>query len=165
MANLKYEIVIRDQTNNAESTPVSVDSAAGASGTDNKAPKEKDKDAQGSLASTLVSVGAIKPYVQQAIGFMVSSVEMRTGSAELQRKATLLSSVGASAVTIITDAVTRGPKAAAITAGIMAVQSVFEHSIKQDANRLQAIIESENLALRRSRLGMSTNHSRFGGTI
>ena len=165
MATMKYEIVIRDQTEESEGTPVSVDSAAGASATDNKAPKEKDQKEQGALASALVAVGNIKPYVQQVIGFGASTIEMRSGSAEMQRKANLLSSVGSSAITIIAAGKAGGLKAAASTTATLAIQGALQYAMNQESNRLQAIMEAENLSLRRSRLGMSTNHSRFGGTI
>jgi hypothetical protein len=90
---------------------------------------------------------------------------MRTGSAELQRKKQAFASVGSNATGLVIAGATGGFGAAAAMAGMQLLQTAIQSIINQVNINNQKIIESENLALAKSRAGMVTNKSRGGGVV
>lgn len=162
MAEL-YEIVIRNETDGGNS-PIATEPNVNGEG-NAATPIKKSGESKGRLVSSIVAVGAVKPYIEQAINFGVSQVEMRTGSAEMQRKAQAFSSVASTAGGMVIAGLTGGLGAAAAMAGMQLLQTIIQTSINQVNINNQKIIESENLALAKSRAGMVTNKSRGGGVV
>lgn len=163
MANVEYRVIIENATDGEGSEkPLSF---PGGEQPDNTAAPEKAKKKQdkGALALGLVAVNQITPYVTQAINFGISQISMTTGSDELQRKAQAVSSLAGGLSGIGMAALTGGLPAAAIAAGMTALQSII--SVQQNLATIanQKRIEDENIALKKSRAGLSVNRSRTGG--
>lgn len=74
-----YEIVIKNETTTSKSSPVAGDSGNGGS-----APAKNQSTEN--LVKSLVAYKKVVPYVKQAIQHEISTVELRTGSAELQQR-------------------------------------------------------------------------------
>jgi hypothetical protein len=166
MAEL-YEIVIRNETEK-KNTPVATDATVEGGGSVAEPVKKnngKDGNPKNSLFSSLFASNTVKPYIQQAISFGVSQVDMNTGSSELQRKLQAFSSVGSSLGGIVSAGIVGGLPGAAAALGMQTLQTVIQTAINQVNINNQKIIESENLALARSRAGMVTNKSRGGGVV
>ncbi|MBR2906812.1 MAG: hypothetical protein IKC26_02050 [Clostridia bacterium] len=163
MANVEYRVIIENATDGGEGdAPVSF---PGGERPDNTPTPEKAKKKQdkGALALGLVAVNQITPYITQAVNFGISQISMTTGSDELQRKAQAVSGVVGGLSGIGMAAITGGLPAAAIAAGMTALQSII--SVQQNLATIanQRRIEDENIALKRSRAGLSVNRSRTGG--
>lgn len=158
MDEKQYRIIIENETD-GDSTPVA---GARSNNTVNTASIAKKK-ASGTNASGLVAVNAIKPYISQAINFGMSQIGNTTGNVELQRKAQAFSSILGTVSSIGIAAWVGGPVTAAATAAVMAVQGIVSASFRAVEISTQKRIENENIALRKSRLGMAVNHSRTGG--
>lgn len=163
MSTVKYRVIIENGTDgDGGDQPVSL---PGGKKPDNNTSPEKSKKKQdkGALALGLVAVNQITPYITQAINFGISQITMTTGSDELQRKAQAVSSVVGGLSGIGTAAMAGGLPAAAVAAGMMALQSII--SVQQNLVTIsnQKRIESENIALKKSRAGLSVNRSRTGG--
>lgn len=163
MAEL-YEIVIRNETNGGNS-PIATEPNVDGTGNAAEPITKKKVDTQNKMVSTIVAVNTVKPYIEQAVNFGVSQVEMRTGSAEMQRKAQAFSSIGSTASGLVIAGLTGGISAMGAMAGMQLLQTIIQTSINQVNINNQKIIESENLALAKSRAGMVTNKSRGGGVV
>ena len=162
---VNYRIIIENHAQEGE-TPVSTDSTNG--GTPAPASpvtEQKTKVNKGFLSNVMVATNVIKPYVQQAISFGVSQVEMETGSASLQRRAQAYSSIGSSAISIVTAGIMGGAAGAAGAAGVMLLQTMIESAMNAQTIQNQKQMEQENIALRKSRAGLSINRSREGGVV
>ena len=165
MAEL-YEIVIRNETDGGNSPIATEPNVNGEGNAATPITKKKaTAESPNRLVSSIVAVGAIKPYIDQAVSLGVSTVEMRTGSAELQRKKQAFASVASNAGGLIIAGATGGVGAAAAMAGMQLLQTAIQSIINQVNINNQKIIESENLALAKSRAGMVTNKSRGGGVV
>lgn len=164
----RYEIIIRNETKQRK-TPIatepSVDGGSYVASPITKSTASKGNGSQNALASAIVATNVIKPYIQQAISFGISQIEMQTGSAELQRKAQFLNNVGASATSIITAGVVGGVGGALGAAAMLGVTTAIETGINYVNINNRKILEAENLQLARSRAGMVSNHSRGGGVV
>lgn len=161
----QYEIVIRNETK-GNKTPVTSQPYTNGDSSVAVPISKKTTDSSGNnqnaLASAIIAANVIKPYVQQAVSFGISQVEMKTGSAELQRKLNAYNQIGSSAVSIVAAGVIGGPVGALTAAGAMAVSIGIETAINAVNIQNRKTIEAENLQLARSRAGMVTNHSRGG---
>ena len=163
MAGAEFRIIIENATGgDSADRPISV---PGGEAPDNVVTPEraKSKGDKGALALGLVAVREITPYVTQAINFRIGQISMATGSDELQRKAQAMSGIAGGLAGIGTAAVTGGLPAAALAAGMQALQSII--SVQQNLTVIasQRRMENENLALKKSRAGLSVNRSRTGG--
>lgn len=160
MAEMTYRLIIENQTD-GNKTPVSTE------GSQAEAAPVKKPDAKkgGFLSNVMVATNVVRPYVQQAASFATSNIEMNTGSAAMQRKVEAFSGIGASAVSIVTAGIAGGAPAAAAAAGVLLIQKTLEAALNKMQIEMQKQVESENIALRKSRAGMSTNRSRGGGTV
>ena len=163
----EIRILITDATSDdiSDSAPVAT-AGAGKGGTAMSPTDEESAEKvkkTGAVAEGLVAVREITPFISQAMNFQVSQIEITTGSAEAQRKAQTMVGVISKGGGILVAVMTGGPYAAAIAALTTALQEIFTISQRYAEIQNDKRIESENLALRKSRLGMATNRSRTGG--
>lgn len=159
MAEMTYRLIIEDQTS-GEKTPVSTEGHI-----EEARPIKKDAKKQGGLANVMVATNVVRPYVQQVASFGVSNIEMATGSAAMQRKVEAFSGIGATASSIVVAGIAGGAPAAAAAAGVLLIQKTLETALNKMQIEMQKQVENENIALSKSRAGMSTNRSRGGGTV
>ncbi len=164
----RYEIIIRNETKQRK-TPIAtepnIDGESSVAAPITKSTASKGSGSRNALASAIVATNVIKPYIQQAISFGISQIDMQTGSAELQRKAQFWNNVGSSATSIIVAGAAGGPVGALGAAAMLGVTTAIETGINYVNINNRKILEAENLQLARSRAGMVTNHSREGGTV
>lgn len=164
MAEL-YEIVIRNETDGGNSPIATEPNVNGEGNAGSPITKKGGASSKNQLLSAVVATNTIKPYVQQAITFGVSQVEMTTGSPELQRKMQAVTGIASSVGGIVSSGIVGGWAGAAASAGMQLLQGIIQTSINQVNINNQKIIESENIALAKSRAGMVTNKSRGGGVV
>lgn len=163
MADVEYRVIIENATGGEESEkPLSF---PGGEQPDNTPTPEKAKKKQdtGALALGLVAVNQITPYVTQAISFQISQISMTTGSEELQRKSQAISGIFGTAASIGMGAMTGGVAGAAVMAAVQGIQAMISVSQNIATISNQKRIEDENIALKKSRAGLSVNRSRTGG--
>lgn len=158
----KIEVVISNQTDKTDN-PVSLPDNVPSSHTIPPEQAERNKE-KGMNVAGLVAVNQLSPYITQAINFGISQISMSVGSDELQRKAQVMSSIGGTAASIGMAALTGGVPGAAIMAGIQLMNGLISMEYNKVAIANQKQIENENIALRKSRAGLSANKSRTGGT-
>lgn len=158
----KIEVVISNQTDKTDN-PVSLPDNVPSSHTMPPEQAERNKE-KGMNVAGLVAVNQLTPYITQAINFGISQISMNVGSDELQRKAQVMSSIGGTAASIGMAALTGGIPGAAIMAGIQLMNGLISMEYNKVAIANQKQIENENIALRKSRAGLSANKSRTGGT-
>lgn len=158
----KIEVVISNQTDKTNN-PVSLPDNVPSSHTMPPEQAERNKE-KGMNVAGLVAVNQLTPYITQAINFGISQISMSVGSDELQRKAQVMSSIGGTAASIGMAALTGGIPGAAIMAGIQLMNGLISMEYNKVAIANQKQIENENIALRKSRAGLSANKSRTGGT-
>lgn len=158
MDEKQYRVIIENDTD-GDSTPVA---GAKLKNTVSTASVSQKKSS-GINAGGLVAVNAIKPYVSQVINFGISQIGNTTGNIELQRKAQAISGAIGTVGTIGMAALIGGPVTAAAAAATMAISGIVSASFKAVEISTNKKIENENINLRKSRLGMSVNHSRTGG--
>lgn len=161
---MAIEVIIRDETI-GDRTPVTTTNepegtTAGHGVSQQKAEAKADK---GMMAAGLVAVQQAMPYVNTAINFGVSQIQMRTGSAELQQRAQIVSGLASTAISIGLGAAIGGVKGAAISAALQVVQGSISFVQNSITISQQKAFESENLRLKSSRVGMTVNRSRTGG--
>ena len=161
----EYRVIIENRTDDS-GAPVSTGKSNAEQPSEGVPAKKKQERGSGNLmANVMVATNVIKPYVQQAASFGVSQIEMQTGSAALQRRAQAYASIGSSASSVITAGIMGGPAAALGAAGIMAFQSMIQAAMTHNVIQMQKQIEQESIELRKSRVGLSINRSRGGGTV
>jgi hypothetical protein len=161
---LEYRIVIENKAKEKE-TPVSTDTGAGSNPNEGMPATDDAKQNGGVLATAMVATQSIKPYVQQAVAFSVSQIEMETGSAALQRKANALSGTVGTVAGIVGGGIVGGWAGAAASAATMLVQKMIQTEFNRMAITNQRLLEQENISFQRSRLGLSANRSRGGGVV
>lgn len=163
MATVNYRVIIENATDGgAGDRPVSFPDGASPDNTETP-EKAKKQQERGALALGLVAVNQITPYVTQAINFGISQISMDTGSDELQRKAQAASSIAGGIASIGMGAMTGGIAGAAVMAAVQGIQAMISVSQNMAAISNQKRIENENIALKKSRAGLSVNRSRTGG--
>lgn len=162
---MEYRIVIENHAQEGD-TPVSTNAALGKNPSEGVPADKQQSDKGGNiLSNVMVSTNVIKPYVQQAISFSVSKIEMETGSAALQQKAQAVTGVISSASGIVAAGIMGGPAAAGSAAAVMLLQTMLQATFNNERLQLQRRMEQESLSLQRSRLGMSVRQSRGGGIV
>lgn len=161
---MAIEVIITDTTQ-GDRVPVSTQAepqgtTAGQGVSQSKAENKADK---GAVAAGLVAVQQVMPYVNSAVNFGVSQIQMTTGSAELQQRVQIVTGMASTAISIGLGAAVGGVPGAAISAALAALQgsiSFVQNSIAINTNRR---IERESLDRKISRVGQSVNRSRTGG--
>ena len=89
MANSTYVIRIENGTSGGGDSPIAGNtssSSSSSSGGNKKTYTQGQKNAQTALKALVAYDKFVKPFVDQAIQHQVSTIELRTGSAELQQK-------------------------------------------------------------------------------
>lgn len=161
-----YEIILRNETRQGTTPVATTQSINGGGGYLAEPISYTSTDSKGNnknaLASAIVAVNVIKPYVNKALAFGISQVEMQTGSAELQRKLTAYSEIGSTTLGIVSAGLIGGPGGAAVAAVTLAAQTAIETGLNWVSINNRKIIESENMQLAKSRAGMVSNRSRGG---
>lgn len=161
---MAIEVIITDTTQ-GDRVPVSTQAepqgtTAGQGVSQSKAENKADK---GAVVAGLVAVQQVMPYVNSAVNFGVSQIQMTTGSAELQQRAQLVSGMASTAISIGLGAAVGGVPGAAISAALAALQSSITFAQNSIVLNQQKVLEGENLRLKSSRVGMTVNRSRSGG--
>lgn len=161
---MAIEVIITDTTA-GDRVPVSTQAepqgtTAGQGVSQSKAENKADK---GAVVAGLVAVQQVMPYVNSAVNFGVSQIQMTTGSAELQQRAQLVSGMASTAISIGLGAAVGGVPGAAISAALAALQSSITFAQNSIVLNQQKVLEGENLRLKSSRVGMTVNRSRSGG--
>ena len=160
----EVRIIITDETSNEGapvSTPKSSNPTTPMAPTDEKGSKRSERN--GAIAAGLVAYRELSPFISQAVQFGISQIEVNTGSAETQRKAQILSSIAGTGGSIVIAGISGGPYAALAAAGMAAIQGATNAIYRSTEIQNQKRLESEELTLRKSRLGLATNRSRTGG--
>ena len=161
MADIKYSVTIRDETGSGTETVAgSSEQTAARPGTPLSQGNAERSAATGKLATALVAVKAVEPYVNQAVAFTISRIEFSTGSTELQQRAQIFSGAASSAYSIGMAAIVGGLPAAAVVAGAQILQTAI--SAMQNAVAIQdrKALEAETLANKKSRIGAISSRSR-----
>lgn len=161
---MAIEVIITDTTQ-GDRVPVSTQAepqgtTAGQGVSQSKAENKADK---GAVVAGLVAVQQVMPYVNSAVNFGVSQIQMTTGSAELQQRAQIVSGMASTAISIGLGAAVGGVPGAAISAALAALQSSITFAQNSIVLNQQKVLEGENLRLKSSRVGMTVNRSRSGG--
>lgn len=162
---MAIEVIITDTTK-SNRTPVSTTTAPqGSEDTQGVSQQKAEKNAdKGMIAAGLVAVQHVTPYVNTAINFGVSQLKMQTGSAELQRKAQVVTSVVGSTANIAMSAIVGGIPGAAVSVALQTVQSMINMTQRSIEIQNMKTLENENISYKRSRMGITVNRSRTGGT-
>jgi hypothetical protein len=162
----EYRILIENKTAD-EGAPVST--SPNGENIPEAVPADKGgKDSEnggGKLAQVMVATNVIKPYIQQAVSFSVSQIEMESGSASLQRRAEAFGGAASSVGGIVAAGIMGGPSAAVVAGATMLVQKIVQAEFQRMAIANQKRMEQESISLQRSRLGLSANRSRGGGVV
>lgn len=161
---MAIEVIITDTTS-GDRTPVSTrDEPQGTTKGQPVSQKKKEKETdRGVAAAGLVGLQQIMPYVNTAINFGVSQIQVQTGSAELQQRAQIVTSVTSTAVSIGMGAAIGGVGGAAVAAAMQALQGAISFVQNSITINTQQRMEAENIRLKTSRIGMTVNRSRTGG--
>lgn len=161
---MAIEVIITDTTR-SDRTPVSTPTAPqGSEDTQGVSQTRAERSAdKGVAAAGLVAVQHVMPYVNTAINFGVSQIQMQTGSAELQRKAQVVTSAVSFAANVTMSAVVGGIPGAAVSIALQTVQSMINMTQRSIEIQNQKTLENENISYKRSRMGMTVNRSRTGG--
>ena len=133
----------------------------GAGVSQTKASTKMDK---GVNVAGLVAVQQVMPYVNNAVNFGVSQIQVTTGSAELQQRAQVVSGAVSTVASIGLSAAVGGVPGAAIAAALSALNFAITSIQRSYEINVQKNLEGENLRLKKSRVGMTVNRSRSGGT-
>ena len=145
-----YEIILKNETDNASENPVA--------GQETKTTNPE----QVTAAKGLVSFSAVKPYINQVIQHQINTVELRTGSSELQQRisfayqaAGTLVSIGQSAAT---GFVVGGGLPGAVIGALLGIAGkALSISLNQNTIDLQRQQESLSLGLMNLRAGGSVS--------
>ena len=161
---MAIEVIITDTTQ-GDRVPVSTQAepqgtTAGQGVSQSKAENKADK---GAVVAGLVAVQQVMPYVNSAVNFGVSQIQMTTGSAELQQRAQIVTGMASTAISIGLGAAVGGVPGAAVAAALSALQSSITFAQNSIILNQQKVLEGENLRLKSSRVGMTVNRSRSGG--
>ena len=158
----QYEIIIRNETGTEKKSPVAGDHTEQSS-------EPKTTQNTSDLVKGLVAFKKITPYVKQAIQHQISTVELRTGSAELQQQIEFgyqMASTGVSIAESVIVGFSIGQGAGAIAGAVIGIAGeLLNIAYKADTINLKR--EEENISLgimdRRAGGSLATyNKSRSG---
>lgn len=156
----EYVIRIEDGTAQSSAAPVASQDVA-------KQTPGQPLQNQKTTAAAYIAGHAIMPMVKSVTAYAASSVEISTGSRELQQKTDMvmsLVSTGMSTFTTVTSsAAVFGVAGIFVGLAISAINLATQYGIKQAQMQQQMRLEEEQLSLYRSRFGVSFNQSRTGG--
>lgn len=161
---MDYEIVIRNQTGDAQKSPIA---GSGTAATDTTNPGSGDMTLREGAAAGLVAVNHyIKPFVDQMATQYVTTVQLRTGSQELEERMSFnlnvtqkVVSFGSSVAMGALMGSAGGPLGAIAGAFAGAVMSLatfaVDYSNKQENINLQRSVENVGLRYMNIRAGGS----------
>lgn len=141
----QYEIVIRNQrVGGRKKSPIS-----GEGGTA-KTPGKKQEETPGASngVSGLVSYGMAKSFAKQILQFRVDTVELRTGSAELQQKISFAYQIGNQALSIV-ESLAVGAMVGGLPGAVVGAMAGVTHTLigyAQNAQRIRWQGELENIS-------------------
>lgn len=165
-----YSIVIKNETDNGDAqNPIAGQSAQGQDTT----PKpglgsSKDKSGGQVLGTAIVAFNStIKPYVDQMLGFRVSTVSLRTGSQEQADRIQFAYAVGQQVYSFTSSVATgallgsRGGPVGALVGAVMGaatslISTAISYSNRQTEISMQRTIEN---------VGLRYLNTRAGGTV
>ena len=160
--NGTYEVILKNETD-GKYQPVALPNDAPSDHSVSPAEAQRNQEKGVNMAG-LVAVNQLTPYITQAVNFGISQISMTHGSDELQRKATIVSSMAGTLGGIAIGAATGGVAGAAVAAGMQALNALINLGYSRLAIQNRRTIEDENIALKKSRAGLAVNRSRTGGT-
>lgn len=146
MANNRYEIVMKNETQSSKS-PIADNSQNTQSESTQKNGKLSRKDLAGYFAFKRV----VAPFVRMGIEYGISTVNVRTGRAEAQQRIQFAYSVGRQvagmAENILIGALVGGLPGAIVGAVMSTVTTVAGYAINQSKIDLQSNLENISLGL------------------
>ena len=161
--NNQYELRIVIEDGGGASSQIA--GSSGGSGQDTANIPKAQKSTSASLA-TFVATRAIKPFLEQTKNFLVSNVELITGSTELQQRtdfAMQMIDTGSSIIsTTAVGGAIGGPVGLGIGFVVGLMQTATSYLFKQTQINLEAQIEDRQIAYLQNRAGPALNMSRRG---
>ena len=153
----QYEIVLRNQSGSGrKKSPIS-NSQINARVKELKAQYGLDQPEENQAAKGIISYAMAKPFVKQILQYQVSTVELRTGSAELQEKISFAYQVGSQTVSVIESiaigAMVGNLPGAVIGAGLSIGSTLLGYAQRANTIRLQAELESVQISKLNVRAG------------
>lgn len=144
-----YEIILKNETDDASETPVA--------GQQTKTTDPKQKKA----AKGLVSFSMAKPFINQVVQHQINTVELRTGSSELQQRISFAYQAAGSMASIVQTAVTGfavGNVPGAVIGALLGIAGkAVSIGLNQNTIDLQRQQESISLGLMNLRAGGSVS--------
>lgn len=141
----QYEIVLKNQTRQSKKSPISGDTKEVKVGNKSQIGSETGRS---SALEKVISYGVAKSFAQQILQHRVNTVELRTGSAELQQKISFAYQIGNQALSII-ESVAVGAMVGNLPGAIMGAVAGVTHTLigyAQNAQRIRWQGELENIS-------------------
>lgn len=154
MAEKQYEIVIRNETDETEKSPVANKTGdAKAESTQ----KEKIRARKANVANYLAVKRIVSPFVRQAVQYGISTVSVRTGRKEEQQRLQFAYSVGSQALGMLESIAVGaavGGLAGAIGGAVMSVlTTATNYALNQQKINLNSQLEGVSIGLMNIRAG------------
>lgn len=163
MADRNYTITIKIDGESSARSQSPIAGSTKQSDTEEVKKYSFEKDASGALKK-LVSYKAVKSFATQIVNHEISQVELRTGSRELQDRATFINETVQRGLGIVEGvalgAVAGGPIGAVIGALVGVTHTAISYAQRQDTLNLQRSIENASIQMNYIRAG--ANGSRRG---
>jgi hypothetical protein len=122
-------------------------------------------ESRAAFTSSLVAWHTIKPFITQQINYQVSTVELRTGSKEMQAKANLQNEILQKGMGIIetatVGAMIGGLPGALIGLTLGTAQTFISYSQRQNTLNLQESLENRSIEMMRIRAGSLGSRSNY----
>lgn len=141
----QYEIVLKNQTRQPKKSPISGDTKEVKVGNKSQIGSETGRS---STLEKVISYGVVKSFAQQILQHRVNTVELRTGSAELQQKISFAYQIGNQALSII-ESVAVGAMVGGLPGAIVGAVASVSHTLigyVQNAQKIRWQGELENIS-------------------
>lgn len=139
----QYEIVLKNKSNRTKKSPISGDTKEAKSASKSQGEIDTNTSLKG-----MISYGTAKSFVSQILQHRVNTVELRTGSTELQQKISFAYQIGNQALSII-ESVAVGAMVGNLPGAIMGAVAGVTHTLigyAQNAQRIRWQGELENIS-------------------
>lgn len=152
-----YEFIIKNSTNSSNNNPLANDTSQLDSTTDNSSIQTTVKG--------LVAVNKfVKPFINQAISYRVNTVQLRTGSQELQDQASFayqtVSHVINFAESVATGWILTGNPIGAVIGGVTSlITTLYGYAQNINTLKIKESLEDISLDMARNRAGNFASYS------
>ncbi len=166
MADYSAEIIIKDETQNQESSPIANNGAGGGGSTKNtsggaKGGGAKDDNVAKSIVGGYFAIKSIvAPFVSQAINYGISTINIRTGQLEQQQKAQFAYDMASKAFGLV-ESIAVGAAVGGIAGAIGGAVMSIATTITGYALAQQKL----NLAESQENISLGFMNARAGGSI